>query len=145
MPRGWPVAALGPFLAGSWAIGRSIRDRRSGQRGWFEGQATMAPGPGGLAYRETGRLRFGGHCGEAWAEYRFVPVGAAGASVLFPDGRLFHRLDLGAGIADVEHRCGADLYRGRYRVTGPDRWTLLWVVAGPAKALIIRSRYDRLA
>ena len=38
-----------------------------------------------------------------------------------------------AGTAEAVHRCGADLYRGTFRVLGSDEWVVEWVVSGPRK------------
>ena len=53
------VADLRAFLAGDWAVARTIADRRTGQSGTFEGRAQFAPEGAGLTYHEEGRLALG--------------------------------------------------------------------------------------
>jgi hypothetical protein len=64
-------------------------------------------------------------------------------SVFFTDGRFFHRAAVADGIACVTHDCAPDLYRGRYRFIGPDRWSLSWRITGPRKDLVISSVFSR--
>ena len=45
------VADLRAFLAGGWAVARTIADRRTGQSGTFAGRAHFAPKGAGLVYR----------------------------------------------------------------------------------------------
>ncbi len=118
-------------------------DRRLGATGRLDGTAVFTPVPDGLAYAESGLMRFGPYRGMATQSYRFELVGPAQALVRFADGRAFHRLDLGTGIAAVTHDCAPDRYRGRYRVVSPSRWVLHWLVEGPRKDLRITSLYLR--
>lgn len=150
---GYPVADLRAYLAGVWRLVRTLEDRRTGQKGRFEGRAVFREPEegegtveaGGLAYREEGRLVLGGF--ETLAHraylYRFPLLHLA--EVRFADGRAFHRLDLSGGVWDAEHGCGGDLYRGSFRALGPDGWTAVWEVAGPRKDQRLSGRFTRLA
>jgi len=105
--------------------------------------ARFTPEPGGLRYNESGTLIFGSYQGPAIQSYAFVCLTPSTAAVQFEDGRPFHDLDLTAGRADIVHACAPDLYRGRYRVGGPESWSLAWIVTGPRKRLRIATRYRR--
>jgi Family of unknown function (DUF6314) len=111
----------------------------------LRGTARCWPSPAGLAYAEHGIVTAGAYRGEASRRYLFRCLDTGAATVCFEDGRLFHHLDLADGIARVHHDCGPDRYDGRYRVLGPDCWTLSWRVTGPRKRQRITSRFVRLA
>jgi len=138
-----PVGDLRAYLQGRWRIERRIRDRRVGCDGVFRGRARFDAAGAGLAYEETGKLRFGDYEGSArrGGHYRFEAPHKA--RVAFEHGGLFHDLDLSTGLWRVVHPCGADLYRGRIIALAPDRWAVAWWVSGPRKAQIIRARYCR--
>jgi hypothetical protein len=142
-PAPLPVADLAAHLAGTWTLQRELHDRRAGLRGRFAGTAEFAPGGPGLRWSEAGRLDFGGHAGPAHRALEVVP-GAAGWEVRFDDGRAFHPLDLSCGHAEVEHACGEDHYAGSYDVPEADVLVVRWHVTGPAKDIVIVSRYERL-
>ena len=131
------------YFAGSWRLRRRIRDDRLGIVGRFIGTARFTPIAAGLAYEEAGRLSFAAHEGEARQRYLWLTEGLAVPELRFADGRLFHRLDLSSGTAEVAHECGADRYRGRYLVRGADRWVQLWTIAGPRKALRLTTLFVR--
>jgi hypothetical protein len=133
-----PVA----HLAGRWTVERELHDRRSGVRGRFDGTAEFIREGAGLRWTEEGVLTFGRHRGPARRALRIVPAGK-GWEVRFADGRAFHALDLAGGRAVVEHPCGEDLYTGAYEADGPDALVVRWHVTGPAKDLLIVSRYGR--
>ena len=134
---------LRQFLQGSWRLARVIEDRRGGQTGVLRGQASFAPDGAGLVLTESGRLRLGPHAGAAHRRtlYRFPAPGRA--EVCFADGRPFHDLDLTDGTWQAAHRCGADLYRGMFRVLDPHTLLVRWVVAGPRKDAVLTSRFRR--
>ena len=134
---------LAVFLAGSWRIVRRIHDQRLGMLGRLTGIATFAPAPGGLRYEEQGTLIWGAYRGHAVRRYEFAITGSASAEVRFDDGCLFHHLDLSRGVAEVAHLCPPDRYRGRYRISGQDHWTVAWQVCGPRKRLALATRYVR--
>ena len=154
----YPVADLRAYLAGPWVIRRTLADRRNGAQGHFEGRATFTPLErfrfagaaseqlGALTYREEGRLALGGFETLAHQSYLYAfpaPHLAHRAEVRFADGRAFHLLDLRDGHWSAEHVCGADLYRGRFRVEGADRWSVLWTVTGPRKDQFLESFFTR--
>ena len=142
----YAVADLRAYLAGAWEIRRSLEDALRGQRGSFDGSAAFTPDDdGGLAYREEGRLALGSFETLAHQSYRYGFPASHFAEVSFDDGRPFHDLDLSAGQWEVEHLCAADLYRGRFRVEGPERWSVIWTVAGPRKDQRLESLFLRAA
>lgn len=95
-----------------------------------------------LVFSERGLLTLPMMRSEAKRDYRFEMT-AHGFRVLFPDGRFFHEAAFAQGLAHVVHECAPDLYRGRYRLAGPDRWWLSWRVTGPRKDLVITSLFSR--
>jgi hypothetical protein len=138
------IRDLRAFLSGTWRIARRIGDRRLGVIGRLEGVASFAPAARGLRYDEVGTLEFSTYRGRVTQRYVFdIDDAAATGAVHFADGRLFHIFDLSTGVADVAHDCGADRYRGRYRMFCADGWALVWNVAGPRKRLSIATRYSR--
>ncbi len=142
----YPIADLRAYLAGAWAVRRTLDDRRNGARGSFEGRATFMPGDENtLAYREEGRLALGGFETLAHQSYLYAFPVPHRAEVRFADGRPFHALDLRDGQWSAEHLCAADLYRGRFRAEGPDRWSVLWTVTGPRKDQSLESLFTRAA
>ncbi len=136
-------AELAAWLLGEWSIARMI----NGGAGRFQGHASFVVDPRSpavLIWREHGHLRLGAHDGPAARTLRIEPAGAASWEVRFDDGRPFHLLDLTGGVCDATHLCGADTYRGRYEIEGPDRFTVTWRVTGPHKDDEIASVYERL-
>ena len=123
------TAELRDFFAGTWRLRRRIRDDRLGIAGRFIGTARFTPIAAGLAYEEAGLLSFAAHEGEARQRYLWLTEGLAVPELRFADGRLFHRLDLSSGEAEVAHECGAD------------RWLQLWTIAGPRKALRLTTLF----
>ena len=155
-PTGGPAAAAGGpvhpvpdalgYLAGRWRVSRTVRDLADGGLGAFEGVADFRPRPdGGLAHREEGDFTWRGVTRAAHREHRYEPAAPSGtALVRFPDGRPFHPLDLRTGRWHAEHGCPPDRYRGEFTVLGPDRWQVVWSVAGPAKRLLLATVHHRL-
>ncbi len=145
----YPVTDLRAYLLGAWVIRRTLDDRRRGESGSFQGRTVFTPGEdGALAYREEGCLELGGFETLAHQSYLYAfPAThrAHRAEVRFADGRAFHPLDLRDGQWSAEHVCAADLYRGRFRALAPDRWSVLWTVAGPRKDQVLESRFPRAA
>jgi hypothetical protein len=140
------VADLRAYLAGAWEIRRSLEDRRTGQRGSFQGSAVFSPEEDNmLTYREQGRLALGGFETLAHQSYLYAFPAPHRAEVRFPDGRPFHALDLSDGRWAAEHLCGRDLYRGRFRAEGAERWSVTWTVAGPRKDQVLESLFTRAA
>lgn len=142
----YPVADLRTYLAGAWEIRRILEDNIRGERGSFVGQASFSPEDDTtLAYREDGRLALGGFETLAHQSYRYGFPARHLAEVRFADGRPFHSLDLSAGLWQAEHLCAADLYRGRFRAEGPERWSVTWTVTGPRKNQRLESLFTRAA
>ncbi|WP_255952947.1 DUF6314 family protein [Streptomyces odontomachi] len=101
---------------------------------------------GGLLHHESGTFVWQGTARPAERTLRYLPGITAGtARVEFSDGRPFHDLDLRGGSYVAHHPCAADLYRGDFTVTGPDRWRTSWRVTGPAKDLLLVTDYTRAA
>ncbi len=138
------IADLRGFLLGTWRLTRSIEDRRSGQGGTFEGTAVFRPERAGLRYREEGRLALGGFETLASRGYRYAFPAPGRAEVRFADGAPFHALELSAAAWDVVHPCGADLYRGTFRLAGAGRWTAVWRITGPRKDQRLDGLYARV-
>jgi hypothetical protein len=158
-----PVGGTAGFLRGDWNVVRRICDHRTGQVGWFRGQASFRSGeaglsqggePGGeagsagpvgrvLAYDEHGELRFGGHRGPASRSLLYLERADGSADVRFADGREFYRLDLRSGTWQAEHPCRADRYLVTTTVPAADRFTERWRVTGPAKDYELTTTYTR--
>lgn len=141
------IADLRAFLTGTWRIARTVKDARSGQDGGFDGIALFAPLPdGGLLLTESGTMRLGGYAGPAEQTYRYAFAGGPGRAQVFRhDGTPFHELDLTTGSADAVHQCGADIYRGSFRVERHDEWVAEWSVSGPRKDYHMVTRHIRAA
>ena len=137
------VRDLPGWLNGRWAVERVI----NAGGGRFTGDAVFEPDRrGGALWRETGRLVIDGFHGPASRTLHLARDGDRGAwQVRFDDGRPFHPLDLSTGRWEAEHRCGADLYRGRFAVLDDDRMTIRWRVTGPDRDDVIATRYRRAA
>lgn len=141
---GYSPESLSEYFAGLWDLRRTIEDRRRGETGSLRGEAEFRTEPSGLSYRENGALEIGAYRGRAHQGYLFLFPAPARLEVRFQDRRLFHRADLSSGMAETEHSCPPDLYRGRYLLEGPDAWQLTWSISGPRKDLILTSRYLRI-
>jgi hypothetical protein len=135
-------AALADF-AGRWRIDRRIEDRLGGREGVFTGMAVLTPADAGLAYEETGDLRFPG-AAPMRAERRYLWRAEAGRIVVdFADGRPFHGFPLGEGAAEAGHDCPPDLYRVDYDFGRWPGWRAVWEVTGPRKDYRMVSDYRR--
>jgi hypothetical protein len=119
---------VGAELVGSYALRRSVQDRRAHLAGTVTGSMNVVVEVDRLAWRECGELSWNG---------RTVPVSRTSFLVdldgqpwmTFADGRPFHPWRPGE---DVSHPCGADLYVGRIEVS-PAGIRTVWRVTGPAK------------
>ncbi|GAB4100626.1 DUF6314 family protein [Sinomonas halotolerans] len=136
---------LRTYLRGTWALQRRLTDRASGTVGTFTGTVAFTDTPdGGLLQRESGTMRWGSHEGPAAREYVWSQTDEPSAmEVSFPDGRPFHRADLGTGSAGAAHWCSPDDYRVTYEALGPDSLRWVWDVHGPAKDLLLESELHR--
>ena len=129
----YPVQDLRAFLTGRWRIARRIGDIRQNLIGRLAGSGDFAPAPQGLAYEESGLLRFGRYQGEAKRRYLFAFDRPDAAQVYHGDGGFFHALDLSTGKDGIQHHCGQDHYRGRYHVLDENRFVTAWDVTWPRK------------
>ncbi|MET7655982.1 MULTISPECIES: DUF6314 family protein [unclassified Streptomyces] len=156
-----PVPDVLAYLAGSWRVRRSVRDRASGDEGRFDGVTVFGAldegGPDGggpdddgqrhdgLLHEESGTFVWLGVPRPAERTLRFLPGPTPGtADVRFADGRPFHHLDLSTGRHVADHPCSADLYRGEFTVRDANHWRTVWRVAGPAKDLLLTTDYARV-
>ena len=139
----YAVPDLRAFFLGGWRIVRRVDDTRLGQVGRLTGQSVFAPIDQGLSYDEAGELCFGAYRGQATRRYRFMIDGPGTGAVRHADGSLFHKLDLSSGLADIDHSCGEDHYRGRYRILHQDGFAVTWNVAGPRKRYRMATIYTR--
>lgn len=135
------IVDLADFLVGDWELDRRIAAAGGQRTGRFTGWARFEADPevaGLLRYLERGTLRLDAYDGPAYRRLGYHVEGPR-ARVVFEDGRFFHDLDLRDGVCEVEHPCGADLYRGRFEVVDDDRWHQEWTVVGPDKDQVIRT------
>jgi hypothetical protein len=139
-----PIAQLRSYLAGVWAIRRSIIDRQLGIVGTYTGVAEFTTIKGGLRYHELGELSFGSYRGVAHRNLLLAFQKDGCAEVLFPDGRLFHTLDLRNGTNRVTHLCGSDAYYGCFEATDSKSLCVDWVVKGPRKNQQLSTCYSRM-
>ncbi|MET8978486.1 DUF6314 family protein [Streptomyces sp. NPDC004539] len=141
-----PVADVLEYLAGEWEAERGVRDLGSGEEGGFTGTTVFRPREegAGLLHLESGSFTWRGVARPASRTLLFLPGPVPGtADVRFSDGRPFHGLDLTTGHHLAEHPCAADLYRGEFCVLDADHWHTVWRVGGPAKDLVLTTRYAR--
>lgn len=123
------------FLLGRWSIDRLIFDCRSGTSPIFTGEALVSRlGPAEARYDEWGIFTEGdAYRSRAQRSLIYRPESSS-VRVHFPDGRPFHDLDLTGGAWEVEHGCGADVYRITFLVGDADTLIERWRVRGPRKA-----------
>ncbi len=140
-----PVANIGRFLLGAWQVTRLGWDGMPARTMRLRGTARFSACAAGLLFEERGTMAAGTYLGEAVRRYIFRLEGDGAADVCFEDGRLFHPINLEAGVAHVRHDCAPDRYEGRYRVLTPACWLLSWRVTGPRKNYRVASRFIRKA
>lgn len=134
------VTSLAQFQ-GKWRLERHIHDHLAGVEGTLAGEAVFAPVAGGLAYAETGTLRYAGQA-PLRAERRYHWAERAGRVVVFfEDCRPFHDFPLGAVTAEAHHLCAPDSYAVHYDFTGFPDWQATWRATGPRKRNVMISRY----
>jgi hypothetical protein len=142
-----PVPDVLAYLTGTWQVHRTAHDIAAGMTGRFTGTTVFrgpADGGPGLLHQESGTFLWQGVARPAERTLRFLPGETEGtARVEFADGRFFHALDLRSGAYTADHPCSADLYRGTFTVSGPDRWRTSWRVRGPAKDILLVTDYLR--
>ncbi|WP_051427289.1 DUF6314 family protein [Arthrobacter sp. H20] len=133
-------------LCGIWSVERSLQDHASGLSGAFAGTAVFTYNDGGaLRHGERGSLRWAGSTPTlATRELLWRPTGSAlSAEVCFPDGRLFHCLDLATGEDSPAHQCAPDVYWGEFVLEDQDQWRYTWHVEGPQKNLTLVTSLTR--
>ncbi len=129
---------------GAWRIARAIHPA-DGAGARFDGEARFRPDGQGLAYAEIGQLQLAGHPpvrAERCYLWRNGPAGVI--EVFFPDGRPFHRIDLGAAAPSDRHLCDPDIYDVTYDFRRWPDWSSRWRVRGPRKDYRMISEYFRL-
>lgn len=132
------------YLAGRWALRRSLVDHRTGVTGSFAGDGEVQTlGPRGR-YEERGRLRLGDHEGSVRRALDLVRSDGAAIDVRFTDGRPFFELDLSRGVAEAVHHCGRDRYELRFEVNAGDLLLEWWRVTGPHKSYDARTTWQRV-
>lgn len=139
----YPVTDLVGYLAGRWCLQRRIADESGVFLGAFTGAASFTVESGSLVYHERGRLELGTYQGDAHRTLHYRVTGPGQAEVSFDYGDFFHEVDLRQGWWRTQHPCRDDLYRGEFRVFGPDRWQQVWVVAGPTKNHTLSTSFRR--
>ncbi|MDR7299906.1 DUF6314 family protein [Haloactinomyces albus] len=139
----YPVADLVEYFTGRWILERDIVDGSGAPAGTFTGSATFCDAGEGLIYAEQGTLQLGTYRGSAYRRLYYHLTGPGRAAVYFDYGDFFHELDLRGGHWQTRHPCRDDLYRGEFRVQGPDRWQQWWTVAGPTKNHSMTTSFRR--
>lgn len=144
-------------LTGTWDLHRTIEDRVAHATGTVSGTTVIeVEHLDRLRWSESGVLDWQGRRVPITRVLHLVRRGVPCADghlrddqepawfVLFDDGRDFHPWVTGE---QVEHPCGADVYRGRIDVepagSGRQRWTVQWDVTGPAKDYTLVSVLTR--
>lgn len=127
---------------GLWRIERVIEDRLAGQRGSFEGRATLAPAGDHWLWSETGQLRLGAGAPFAASRRYLWRAKAGGIAVLFEDGRPFHSFDP-KGRPEAHHWCDPDDYQVAYDFSDWPEWRATWQVRGPRKDYVMQSLHRR--
>lgn len=140
-----PIQDLRAYLAGSWAVERTLWDRASGTHGTFTGVVVYSETPdGGLLFREDGTMHWPTHSGPAFREYLLRPSGSPDSmEVFFPDGRPFHVMSFAGKANEDQHWCDPDDYKVSYVWGGQDAFSYTWDVHGPAKDLLLESHLRR--
>lgn len=144
----WPVDDLGRFLAGDWAMERSVLGEVPFAASHLLGVAHFAVNDSGLHYAEQGWMSFGRSAVSAERSLLFArhSSGAPGRAVIrFGNGLPFHSLDLSTGHDCVVYVRQGDVYRGYYRVLDPQNWCVAWRITGQHKDFTTVTRYHRLA
>jgi len=133
------------FLKGQWALERTLMDFKVKENGQCKGKALFMEKGDILAYHEECHLQFGQYSGLAQQSYHFCFLTPSLAQVFFPDGRLFHELNLETGVCEVTHHCGQDVYQGTFTVLNSNQLHVTWRIKGPRKDQEIKSLYDKVA
>lgn len=140
------AGGLREFLTGSWRVDRDLRDLDAGLDGSFTGTATFTDhDDGALRHHECGTLHWpGSKPTRATRELLWRTASSPHSmEVFFPDGRLFHPLNLSTGRDTPVHLCAPDTYRGSFQLDSADAFSYSWQVAGPRKNLLLVTHLRR--
>jgi hypothetical protein len=124
---------------GLWSFTRRIT-HGDGTQARVEGEARWERGAEGAGYVETGTLTLPGQAAIRTERRYFW---REDLSVLFEDGRLFHRVPPAGGR--VSHRCDPDQYEGLYDFSIWPAFEVSWTVSGPRKDYHMHTIYRRTA
>jgi hypothetical protein len=142
-----PAAATAhkPAGPGLWNVRRDLLDRAGGIRGTFSGVAHFVPADdGGLAFRESGTMRWPTFTGPATRGYVLKTTARPDAlDFFFPDGRPFHSMSFTPEANLDQHWCDPDTYRVAYNYEDANSFSYSWDVLGPQKDLLLTSRLVR--
>lgn len=121
-------------LEGTWDFHRVIRDFRNPvSHGNAVGRAQwISKSPLRLLYHEEALLTYGRYRGMVSQSYFFDFDDHGQAQVRFADGRPFYALPDTA--CAMEHICGADVYRGLFRLINSFSLSMSWNIRGPRKS-----------
>ena len=122
-------------FTGRWTLDREIF-HSDGAVARFAGKAQWVPDGKRLLYSESGNLTIQGQMAMV-AERRYIWL--PDLSVLFEDGRLFHKVPPTGG--PTAHWCDPDHYEGVYYFDDWPRFTVGWQVQGPRKSYTMTSFY----
>lgn len=124
-------------LQGRWRARRRVVDLLARRTYAFEGTATITADE----FIEQGEVVAGDRSFAATRRYG-LRERSSGSDVLFPNGRLFVRLELRPDQR-LEHLCGEDVYRGRLFFLSTVLWVELWRVRGRSKNYKSLTRFER--
>jgi hypothetical protein len=117
-------------LLGDWVLDRIVVDRAAGQRRFVQGTTTLRRvDDDTVAWTEAGTMTWSGGSVPVSRTLSIVRGADGGWTVLFADGREFHRWVDGETVV---HDCAPDTYTGLVSGT-PSRWHVLWEASGPVK------------
>jgi hypothetical protein len=133
-----PWQSIADSVAGDWTVRRTMIDFLAGATYNFTGNAVVTAD----AFAERGVMQIGAHSMPASRAYR-LELREHSIGILRADGSDFIELERKA-TQIVHHRCGADVYAGRFWFRGPDEWAEAWRVKGPRKNYSSLSRFCRL-
>jgi hypothetical protein len=133
-----PWQSIADSVAGDWTVRRTMIDFLAAATYSFSGNAVVTTD----AFTERGVMQIGAHAMPASRTYR-LELREHSIAILPADGSDFIELEPKA-TQIVHHRCGADVYAGRFWFRSPDEWAEAWRVKGPRKNYASLSRFRRL-
>jgi hypothetical protein len=138
------ILDLKNWLQGSWAFERTVQDFKHNQVGKMTGQGDFTLHQNGLLYEEQAQFFFGAYRDEVHQSYLYSFSSLSCADVFFMDGRLFHTLNLSTAQDQSLHCCGADTYRGFFKVLNSRYFLIIWNIEGPKKKMIIKTKLHKI-